>query len=168
MGANLSLASMRRQTASTIDSPRSTSPPKSAWPGVSMMLIVTPPGWPIDEPGLHVLYRLDDAWRLRHELRNARRVAVVGAGLTGCEVAHAVRSLARECVLVDPRPQALVRPLGEQVVGPHRTNVLCRIPDLEDAGGDPHPTGHQASRESQPARHLHGRKSMAPAQRPRQ
>ena len=28
---------------STIDSPRSTSPPKSAWPGVSMMLIVMPP-----------------------------------------------------------------------------------------------------------------------------
>ena len=25
---------------STIDSPRSTSPPKSAWPGVSMMLMV--------------------------------------------------------------------------------------------------------------------------------
>jgi NADPH-dependent 2,4-dienoyl-CoA reductase/sulfur reductase-like enzyme len=76
---------------------------------------VPPPGWPVHEPGLHVLYRLGDARRLRHELREARRVAVVGAGLTGCEVAHAVRSLARECVLVDPRPHALVRPLGEQV-----------------------------------------------------
>jgi NADPH-dependent 2,4-dienoyl-CoA reductase/sulfur reductase-like enzyme len=74
-----------------------------------------PAGWPMHEPGLHVLYRLSDAWRLRRELRDARRVAVVGAGLTGCEVAHAVRSLARECVLIDPRPQALVRPLGEQV-----------------------------------------------------
>jgi NADPH-dependent 2,4-dienoyl-CoA reductase/sulfur reductase-like enzyme len=74
-----------------------------------------PQGWPMQEPGLHVLYRLGDAWRLRRELRDARRVAVVGAGLTGCEVAHAVRSLARECVLIDPRPQALVRPLGEQV-----------------------------------------------------
>jgi NADPH-dependent 2,4-dienoyl-CoA reductase/sulfur reductase-like enzyme len=76
---------------------------------------VPTPGWPVHEPGLHVLYRLADAWRLRHELRDARRVAIVGAGLTGCEVAHAVRSLARECVLVDPRSQALVRPLGEQV-----------------------------------------------------
>ncbi len=76
---------------------------------------VPPQGWPMQEPGLHVLYRLGDAWRLRRELRDARRVAVVGAGLTGCEVAHAVRSLARECVLIDPRPQALVRPLGEQV-----------------------------------------------------
>ena len=76
---------------------------------------VPPPRWPTHEPGLHVLYRLADAWRLRHELRDAHRVAIVGAGLTGCEVAHAVRSIARECVLVDPRPQALVRPLGEQV-----------------------------------------------------
>ena len=76
---------------------------------------VPPAGWPMDEPGLHVLYRLSDAWRLRGELRDARRVAVVGAGLTGCEVAHAVRSLARDCVLVDPRPHALVRPLGDQV-----------------------------------------------------
>jgi NADPH-dependent 2,4-dienoyl-CoA reductase/sulfur reductase-like enzyme len=66
---------------------------------------VPPPGWPVHEPGLHVLYRLADAWRLRHELRDARRVAIVGAGLTGCEVAHAVRSLARQCVLIDPRPQ---------------------------------------------------------------
>jgi NADPH-dependent 2,4-dienoyl-CoA reductase/sulfur reductase-like enzyme len=73
-----------------------------------------PAGWPLHEPGLHVLYRLADAWGLRRELRDARRVAVVGAGLTGCEVAHAVRSLARECVLIDPRRHALVRPLGEQ------------------------------------------------------
>jgi NADPH-dependent 2,4-dienoyl-CoA reductase/sulfur reductase-like enzyme len=73
-----------------------------------------PPDWPMHEPGLHVLYRLADAWRLRHELRDARRVAVVGAGLTGCEVAHAVRTLARECVLIDPRQHALVRPLGDQ------------------------------------------------------
>ena len=76
---------------------------------------VPPPGWPMQEPGLHLLYRLSDAWRLRQELCHARRVAVVGAGLTGCEVAHAVRSLARDCVLIDPRPQALVRPLGEAV-----------------------------------------------------
>jgi NADPH-dependent 2,4-dienoyl-CoA reductase/sulfur reductase-like enzyme len=74
-----------------------------------------PPDWPVGEPGLHALYRLGDAWRLREELRRARRVAVVGAGLTWCELAHAVRSLALECVLVDPQPVALARPLGEQV-----------------------------------------------------
>jgi NADPH-dependent 2,4-dienoyl-CoA reductase/sulfur reductase-like enzyme len=76
---------------------------------------VPPRGWPMHEPGLHVLYHLGDAWRLRTHLRDARRVAVVGAGLTGCEVAHAVRTLARECVLIDPRPHALARPLGDMV-----------------------------------------------------
>ena len=41
-GSGPSAASTRRITASTMASPRSTSPPKSAWPGVSMMLIVRP------------------------------------------------------------------------------------------------------------------------------
>ncbi|MDP9613270.1 hypothetical protein JOF35_005608 [Streptomyces demainii] len=48
-GSGPSEASTSRTTASTMDRPRSTSPPKSAWPGVSMMLMVTgsPPsaGW---------------------------------------------------------------------------------------------------------------------------
>ena len=39
-GSGPSLASTSSTMPSTIDSPRSTSPPKSAWPGVSMMLIV--------------------------------------------------------------------------------------------------------------------------------
>ena len=37
------LASTSSSTPSTMDRPRSTSPPKSAWPGVSMMLMVRPP-----------------------------------------------------------------------------------------------------------------------------
>ena len=42
-GSGPSLASTSSSTPSTIVSPRSTSPPKSAWPGVSMMLIFTSP-----------------------------------------------------------------------------------------------------------------------------
>ena len=45
-GSGPSEASTSRAMASTMDSPRSTSPPKSAWPGVSMMLMVTPSGLP--------------------------------------------------------------------------------------------------------------------------
>ena len=41
-GSGPSLASTSSSTPSTIVSPRSTSPPKSAWPGVSMMLSLTP------------------------------------------------------------------------------------------------------------------------------
>ena len=40
-GSGPSLASTSSRTPSTISRPRSTSPPKSAWPGVSMMLMVT-------------------------------------------------------------------------------------------------------------------------------
>jgi len=42
-GSGPSLASTSSSTPSTMDRPRSTSPPKSAWPGVSTMLIVTSP-----------------------------------------------------------------------------------------------------------------------------
>ena len=41
-GSGPSEASTRSRTPSTMVRPRSTSPPKSAWPGVSMMLILTP------------------------------------------------------------------------------------------------------------------------------
>ena len=84
-----------------------------------------PPGWPIGEPGLHMLYRLSDAWALRGDLRDAETVAVVGAGLTGCEVAHAVRSMARRCVLVDSKPWVMARPLGDHV-GRMVTTELAR------------------------------------------
>ena len=44
-GSGPSLASTSSSTPSTIFSVRSTSPPKSAWPGVSMMLIRVPRKW---------------------------------------------------------------------------------------------------------------------------
>lgn len=72
----------------------------------------TPPQWRVGEPGLRGLHTLADAWALRRELRDARRVVVIGAGLTGCEAASAVRSLARECVLVDSNPQVMTRAIG--------------------------------------------------------
>ena len=75
------------------------------------------PDWPYGEPGLHVLHSLPDAWALRQDLRDAERVAVVGGGLTGCETACAVRSLAREAVLIDSNPQVMTRALGETVGG---------------------------------------------------
>lgn len=86
---------------------------------------LAPPGWPVGEPGLHVLHGLADAWALRADLRRARRVAVIGGGLTGCEVASAVRSLARECILIDSKPQVMSRALGE-VVGNYLTDEVAR------------------------------------------
>ncbi len=73
-----------------------------------------PAGWPEGEPGLHTLHGLDDAMSLRRDLRQAERVVIVGAGLTGCEAAYAVRSVGRECVLVDSHPQVMTRAIGER------------------------------------------------------
>jgi NADPH-dependent 2,4-dienoyl-CoA reductase/sulfur reductase-like enzyme len=77
----------------------------------------SPADWANDDPDVHVLHTLSDAWALRRALRTAERVIVVGGGITGCEVASAVRSLARECVLVDSHAQVMTRALGEVVGG---------------------------------------------------
>src|SRR5690606_39663254 len=82
-------------------------------------------GWPTGEPGLHQVHGLADAWRLRQALHRARRVAIVGGGLTGCEVACTVRSLARECVLIDSKQQVMSRALGE-VAGRYITEEVAR------------------------------------------
>lgn len=76
---------------------------------------VVPDGMPVGAPGLHLLHTLDDAWKIRQDLRHARRVAVVGGGLTGCEVACTVRSLAREAVLIHSGPQLMAKTLGGYV-----------------------------------------------------
>jgi NADPH-dependent 2,4-dienoyl-CoA reductase/sulfur reductase-like enzyme len=87
---------------------------------------VAPPALPIGEPGIHLIYGLDDAWALRADLHRARRVAVVGAGLTGSEVASAVRSMARDCVLIDSKIP-LTRALGE-----HAARLI--VPEMRRAG----------------------------------
>jgi len=76
---------------------------------------VTPPRWPIGEPGLHSLHTLADAWAVRQDMYRAERVAIVGGGLTGCEAACAVRGLARRAVIVDSKPCLMYRALGESV-----------------------------------------------------
>ena len=86
---------------------------------------VAPRNWPVGEPGLHVLHALADAWALRRDLRHAQRVAIVGGGLTGCETASAVRSMARSCVLIDSNHQVMTRAVGE-LVGRLVTDELRR------------------------------------------
>jgi len=67
-----------------------------------------------DLPGVHYLRALADALALREELRPGRKLAIVGAGFVGTEVASTAARLGVEVTLVDPtRP--LVRVLGEEV-----------------------------------------------------
>jgi NADPH-dependent 2,4-dienoyl-CoA reductase/sulfur reductase-like enzyme len=74
--------------------------------------------------GVHVLRSLDDARALRDGLQHARRVAVVGAGFIGMEVAATCCELGREVSVIEPLPTPLVRglgpELGELVAARHR------------------------------------------------
>ncbi|MEU8143774.1 FAD-dependent oxidoreductase [Nonomuraea sp. NPDC048901] len=68
-----------------------------------------------DLGGVHTLRTLDDALALRERLRGARRVAVIGAGVLGCEIAATSRTLGAEVTLVDPLPTVMVRQLGDEL-----------------------------------------------------
>ena len=70
-----------------------------------------------DLAGVHLLRTADDAMRLRDALRTATRVAVVGAGWIGSEVAASARQMGAEVVLIDPSPVPLHRVLGLEVGG---------------------------------------------------
>ncbi len=68
-----------------------------------------------DLPGLLHLRTLEDADRLRAELRPGRHLAVVGAGLIGAEVASAARARGAEATLVDPVALPLAAAVGESM-----------------------------------------------------
>ena len=75
------------------------------------------PGWP-EMAGVHVLRSLDDCLALRADLvASPRRVAVVGAGFIGSEVAATARRLGLEVTLVEPLPAPCIRGLGEKMGG---------------------------------------------------
>ena len=68
-------------------------------------------------PGLDglVLRSVDDAYAIRDQLRSAARIAVVGAGLIGCEVAASARSLDIEVHLIDMLAGPMIRVLGPEL-----------------------------------------------------
>jgi 3-phenylpropionate/trans-cinnamate dioxygenase ferredoxin reductase component len=75
---------------------------------------------PLDVPGadlggLHYLRTVDDAVRLRDAIRTAGRVAVIGAGWIGSEVAASARQMGADVVLIDPAPVPLQRVLGDEI-----------------------------------------------------
>jgi NADPH-dependent 2,4-dienoyl-CoA reductase/sulfur reductase-like enzyme len=86
-----------------------------------------PKGWPAG-PGMHVLHTVDEAWQLRRDLRHAERAVIVGGGITGSETACAVRDLAREAVLIDPKTylmgRAVGEPIGTLIAEEHRRNGI--------------------------------------------
>ena len=65
--------------------------------------------------GVHTLRTVDDAVRLRDAIRAAARVAVVGAGWIGSEVAASARQMGSEVVMIDPAAVPLQRVLGDHI-----------------------------------------------------
>ena len=65
-------------------------------------------GW----PGVHVLRTLDDAIAIRAALAAGARVAVVGGGFIGAEVAWSARALGLDVAIIDPVPALMARGLG--------------------------------------------------------
>ena len=83
-------------------------------------------------PNVHTLRTLEDARRLREQLRAGGRLVVVGAGFVGAEVASTARSLGMDVTVIgaDEVPLAgpLGAPMGALVGGLHRAHgvrLLC-------------------------------------------
>ena len=72
------------------------------------------PGAGAELGGVHVLRELDDALALRAAFDQRPRVAIVGAGFIGCEVAQTARKEGLEVTLIDIAPTPML-PLGPEL-----------------------------------------------------
>jgi 3-phenylpropionate/trans-cinnamate dioxygenase ferredoxin reductase subunit len=70
--------------------------------------------------GVHTLRTIDDSVRLHSAIRRGGRVAIIGAGWIGSEVAASARQMGAEVVLMDPAPAPLHRVLGDEVASVFR------------------------------------------------
>ena len=93
--------------------------------------------------GLHVLRTLDDALAIRAELARGPRVAVIGAGFIGAEVAASCRALGLEVTMVEPLETPLAASvgtaIGEVVAALHRDHGVAlhmgvRVEGFEGGG----------------------------------
>lgn len=100
---------------------------------------------PKPRSGIFVLRSFDHMVELQHAIRDKRKVAIVGAGFVGCELAASLTKLGHEVVIIAPEPAPMLRPLGlvlgSSIAKHHQANGvqfgLNRLP-LEIVG-DSHP-----------------------------
>lgn len=71
---------------------------------------------------VHVLRKFEDASALRSALAPGIRVAVIGAGVLGCEIAATCRQLGLDVTMIDAFSQPMLR-----VVGPSIAPLLARL-----------------------------------------
>lgn len=65
--------------------------------------------------GVHYLRTITDAIRLRDAIGRATRIAIIGAGWIGCEVAASARQMGVDVVLIDPLRVPLQGVLGDRL-----------------------------------------------------
>lgn len=65
--------------------------------------------------GVHVLRTLDDAAAIRAAFDAGARVAVVGGGFIGAEVASSARLLGLDVTVIDPLPAMMIRGVGAAI-----------------------------------------------------
>jgi NADPH-dependent 2,4-dienoyl-CoA reductase/sulfur reductase-like enzyme len=68
-------------------------------------------------PGMHTLRTLDDCLALRAAFERRPRVAVVGAGFIGSEVAATARQRGLEVTLIEPLPTPMARVINAELGG---------------------------------------------------
>ncbi|MFJ4184514.1 NAD(P)/FAD-dependent oxidoreductase [Kitasatospora sp. NPDC089509] len=68
-----------------------------------------------DQDGVHYLRRVEDSERIKAALRPGARIAVVGAGWIGLEVAAAARTAGAEVTVLESLELPLLRVLGPEV-----------------------------------------------------
>lgn len=99
------------------------------------------PGAELD--GVLTLRTAEDARRLRDAIRAARRVAVVGAGWIGAEVAASARQMGADVTLIERGPAPLQHVLGPTIAGlfadlhrDHGVQLLCDADVVSFDGSD--------------------------------
>lgn len=101
--------------------------------------------WPGSErlAGVHVIRTIDDADRLRAELVPGARLAVIGAGFIGSEVASTARTLGLDVTVIEAAPSPLSGPLGPELGsavaclhGVNGTGLLCGVGVAALTGAD--------------------------------
>lgn len=72
------------------------------------------PGQPTAK-NLVMLRTIDDATRLREQLRPGARIVIIGAGFIGLEVASTAKTMGCEVTVLEGLPAPLIRGLGEEM-----------------------------------------------------
>ncbi len=68
-----------------------------------------------DLDGVHTLRSRSDALRVRSDLEASRRVAVIGAGFIGAEVASSARARGLDVTMIEALSAPMLAPLGEEL-----------------------------------------------------